>query len=110
MTLTSPRYTACPPHSRESRIKQFGGDMQLDSPEFDRLVLQQDPTRPCHHRPGSPEKVAMLCARAAHMDSMISLWHPEDKVDHTPLLQILVVAAPGGDYEDDEDYEVEDDE
>lgn len=86
------------------RVKQFGDDMRLDSPEFDQLVLRQDPTQPCKHRPGSPEKVAMLCARAAHHDALIPLWHPDDKVDHTPgLMQIPMVALPV--YDDDDDYD-----
>lgn len=83
------------------RVKQFGDDMRLDSPEFDAMVAKQNPRASCQHRPGSPEKVAMLCAR---YEAFEPLWHPDDKVDHTPgLMQIPMVALP--EYEDDDDYD-----
>lgn len=92
-----------------NRVKQFGDDMRLESPEFDAMVAKQNPRAACQHRPGSPEKVAMLCARAAHHDALIPLWHPDDKVDHTAHMLIIPSAPRLPEYEDDDDDYLEDD-
>lgn len=73
---------------------------QIPEEEFEVMIERTQPRKPCHHNPGSPERVAVLAKRYA---SGCELWHPDDKVDHNPPVRIIPSGPRLPVFEDDDD-------